>query len=139
MKHYLFNGGETPDEIKRILLDNDASIEQKTYTKQLTETELVDFREGYVNNNLEMAEHNEELQAAKEAYKAATKPLKADSKVMLKVLKSRHIEVTGTVYGMANFDTGMMEFINEQGDVVETRRLKAEEKQGSLLRAIKTA
>jgi hypothetical protein len=131
--HYLFSGNETPDEIKRILLENCEGTETMQYTKKLSEDELAGFREGYVNNNLEMAGHVEELQAAKDHFKTVTKPLKEDSKLMLRVLKTRHLEITGTCYKLPNFDTGMMEYVSDTGEIVSTRRLLPEEKQGSMI------
>ena len=90
MKHYLFNGQESPEEMQRILLDNCEGTETMTYTKPLTESELSEHRETYVNNNLEIAEHNDDLKAAKELFKENVGPLKAANKTTLKTLKTRH-------------------------------------------------
>lgn len=139
MKHFLFNGSETPEEIKAILLDHCEGRETMAYTKQLTNEELADFREGYVDNTLDIGAEKEVLDAAKDAYKVAVKPLKEAAKTMLKVLKTRHIEITGDVYKVPNHTTGFMDFVNDAGTVVLSRRLKPDEKQGSILRALPKA
>lgn len=124
MKHFLFSGDETPDEIRRILVDNSDGQEQRTYTRPLTEQELIDLRNEYVETNLTVRQKQDELNEAKERYKVATKELIANNRINLQVLKTKHKEVKGTVYMLPNHDTGMMEFVNESGLVIETRRLK---------------
>lgn len=136
MRHYFFNGQETPEEIVRILLDNCEGVEQMQYTKKLTEPELAQERENYVDNNIEIGQHNDELQAAKDLHKERVKPLKAENKAALKTLKSKHSEVTGRVFRVPNFDTKMMEFVNEEGTVVHERRLKPDENQTSILKSL---
>ena len=129
MKHFLFNGNESPDEIKRILLDNCEGVEDMTFTEQLSEEQLAELREVHTDNCIEIGKHNEVLKEAKDAHKEAVKPLSTDNKDILKTLRTRHKEINGKVYRLANLDNGMMEYVNEKGHVVSSRRLKPEEKQ----------
>lgn len=131
-QHYLFSGNETPEQIRQILTDNCEGTDEMTYTKQLTEDELNVHRENYVAANLGIATANDELKTVKERHKLIVKPLKKESAELLRTLKSRHEEVEGKVYLLADHKAGIMEYVNLEGLVVHTRRLKPEEKQGRM-------
>lgn len=132
MRHFLFNGNESPEEIKRVLVDNAEGTETMTVQKRLTEDELISMREQLAEDSLQIVKHNDILEVAKTEHKAATKPLKLEVKTILSILKSQHKESEETVYRMPNFETGMMEYVNLEGLVVSSRRLKPEEKQGNV-------
>lgn len=129
MKHYLLSGSETKEEITRILTENCEGVESRDYLKHLAEDELADLKTEYVDNNLELKSLNDELKAAKDLHKLKAKPFIDDNKELLNVMKTRHREIHGKVWRIANHDSGMMEFVNDEGQVIETRRLKPDEKQ----------
>lgn len=132
MRHFLFNGTESPDEIKRILADNSDGRETMTYPKQLTEGELTALRENLADNHIEIGKANDELAEAKKEHKDFVKPLQVENKEILKTLKTRYQEVTENVYKLPNHVSGMMEFVNEKGDIVGSRKLRPEERQGNV-------
>lgn len=132
MRHFLFNGNESPEEIKRVLVDNAEGTETMTVQKRLTEDELVSIREQLAEDSLQIVKQDEILEVAKTEHKAAVKPLRLEIKTILSTLKSQHKESEEIVYRMPNFENGMMEYVNLEGVVVSTRRLKPEEKQGNV-------
>lgn len=132
MKHFLFSGNESPEEIRRILLDNAEGSERKTFTKKLSQQELTELREQYAENNVEIGRHNDILNEAKKVHKEATAPLKEDAVEMLKAIKTKHREIVGEVFKLANHESGFMEYVDTNGDIVETRRLTEQEKQSSI-------
>lgn len=139
MKHPFFSGNEPPDEIKRILVDNAEGMETMTVQERLNEDELNAFREQLSENMLAIGKQDELLELAKTEHKASVKPLKLEVKNILSILKSEHKQSEQPVYRMPNFDTGMMEFVNLEGNVVSTRRLKPEEKQGTVFGGLRKA
>lgn len=138
-QHYLFSGNETSEEIRQILVDNCEGTEDMTYSRQLTEDELNIARETYVSNNLDIASCDDELKAAKAYHKAKIKPLKEEAADLLKTLKSRYQEVKEKVYKLPDHKAGMMEYVNLEGVVVHSRRLKPEERQGRMFPVGKVA
>lgn len=132
MKHYLFSGNESPDEIRRILADNSEGKEGYTYAKTLTEDELTAMREDYTDNQLAISHLDDTLAEARKNHKDAVKPLKDTNKVALKTLKTKFIEVEESVWKMPNHETGFLEFVNDAGEVVGSRKLRPDEKQGNV-------
>lgn len=130
MKHFLFSGNESPEEVQRILIDHAEGSESMQIQRLLTEDELIELREEFVNNNLDIKRENEVLANAKKVHKDAIKPMVTSNKEILSTLNSKHKEVNEKVYRLPNFETGFMEYVNLSGEVVFTRRLKPEEKQG---------
>jgi len=132
MKHYLFSGKETADEIRQILVDNCEGVEDMEVQKRLTEEELTELAKDFADNNVELGKHTEALYAAKTVYKEAIKPIQSENKDIIASFKSKYKTVNEKVYRMANHESGMMEFVNLEGEVVSTRKLKPEERQGRL-------
>lgn len=133
MKHFLFSGNESPEEIKRILLDNCSGRDTTTFHRRLTEDEIKERSELLVDNMLSVSKADQELADAKEEHKNTVKPLLAANKTLLHELKSKHAEVEGTLYLLPNFESGMMEFVDENGDIIHTRKLKPDERQGNII------
>ena len=121
-----------PKNRLRLLQDNCDSHEQTTYLKDLTQEELDAKRETICNNAIAVSGLDEDLKAAKDNYKAKSAPLKEESKILLSEVRTRRTKVNGTLYNIADHESNMMEQYDENGELVATRRLKAEEKQGRL-------
>lgn len=120
---------ELPVDQRRILLrDNADSIDETTYMKDLSDDDLDSKREQLVTNLEKISSHDEELDAAKEAHKAATKPLKLENKVLLNEVRNRKTEVRGTLYSIADREKGVMVVYDDQGEFVSSRRLRPDEK-----------
>lgn len=115
-----------------MLAENSEGKESYTYSKHLSELELQDLRENYTEKQIEIMKHDEALQAAKDAHKAATKLLKNEASANIRSLRLKAIEVEEEVWRMPNHESGFMEYVNDQGEVVGTRRLKPDEKQGNV-------
>jgi hypothetical protein len=132
MKHILFNGTESPDEIKRILIDNCEGVEEKTYTKRLTEDELQEKNQQFIDANINIDKADETLSQAKHEHKSIVKPLKDERKHLLRTVKTKHEEITGPLYRLANHADGMIDYVDLSGNIIESRRMKPEEKQGRM-------
>jgi hypothetical protein len=132
MRHFLFNGNESPDEIKRILIDNCEGAEEKTYTKRLTDEELQEKNQQFIDTNIDIDKADEKLAEAKHEHKSIVKPLKDERKHLLRTVKTKHEEITGKLYKMANHEQGIIDFVDEFGTIIESRRMKPEEKQARM-------
>lgn len=58
--------------------------------------------------------------------------MKQTNKRLLTEIKTKQTDVDGTLFHMANHDDGMMEIYDQDGDLVSSRRLRPEEKQGTI-------
>lgn len=131
---------EVPDNLKmQVLVDSADSVENTTYYKPLTQEELEVKREQYFDNQIKLSGFNEELSDIKAGFKDKMKPLQTENVVLLQEVKTKQAEITGTLYHLANHDTGFMETYNESAELVSTRRLRPNEKQKNVFQISKTA
>jgi thiamine pyrophosphokinase len=131
---------EVPDNLKmQVLADSADSVENTTYYKPLTQEELEVKREQYFDNQIKLSGFTEELNDIKSGYKDKMKPLQTENVVLLQEVKTKQAEITGTLYHLANHDTGFMETYNESAELVSTRRLRPNEKQKNVFQISKSA
>lgn len=114
------------------LRNNADKIEETTYEKELTHEELDSKRETFVDNSIKISNLEEELDEQKARYKSRIDPIKKDNKILQQEVKTKKQKVKGTLFHMANHADGMMETYDESGELVASRRLRPDEKQGRL-------
>ncbi len=116
----------------QIMQQNAAKIEQTTYMKSLTQDDMDIKRETLTDNAIALNDLAEEKRVISEGFKSKMKPLAEENKILLRHLKTRQEEVDGVLFHMADYDNGIMETYNDQGEFISSRRLKPDEKQGNV-------
>lgn len=135
----IFMPDTPPTERLQILRNNADEVEQTTYEKDLTQEELDAKREEFVDNSIKVSTLEDELNAYKTSYKAKIDPIKTTNKVLQQEVKTKKQKVKGTLFHMANHESGWMETYDESGEMISTRRLRPDEKQARLFVADKAA
>lgn len=122
---------DTPDltERLRLLNQNADSRDTTSYVRNLSQEELDFKRETHVDNCIELDRLNDELKIVKAEYKEKMEPVADENKKLLRQIKTRQEELTGTIFNFADYEEGMMNTYDENGEFVGSRRLKPEEKQ----------
>lgn len=115
-----------------IMQENAAKVEVTTYQKYLSDEELAARREDLADNCINLNQQEEELNGVKADFKAKMDPLKQANKKLLTEIKTKQSTVDGTLYHMANHEDGMMELYDHEGVLISSRRLRPEEKQGTI-------
>lgn len=115
-----------------IMQENAAKIEQTTYQKSLSAEELAARREDLADNCIKLNKFEDELKEVKDDFKIKMDPLKSANKTLLTEIKTKQTEVDGTLFHMANHDDGMMETYDNEGYLISSRRLRPEERQGTI-------
>lgn len=115
-----------------ILSANAVKKEKFGYFKPLTEDQLAPFKDEYFKAQARIDGEKENLDAAKEAFKIATAEPMANLKENYAVIKAKGQQVEEYVYLVPDQGQGIMEYINDAGEVVFSRRLNASEKQTML-------
>lgn len=120
----------TDEQRFQLLKDNcERAEENATFYRNLTQQEI-DAKQGQVILNLiDIGNYEDELDKAKAEFKAKIDPLKAADVILIECIKTRKEEIVGTLYHMADQDSGMMEVYDDRGDLIYSRSLKPEEKQ----------
>lgn len=120
------------EERLRILRDSADKVEQTTYEKELTEDELIAKREQFVDNSIAVSKLEDELSEKKKEFKSKIDPLKLINRSLQYEVKTKKTEVKGTIYHLADHGTGYMETYDETGEMIGSRRLRPDERQGRL-------
>ena len=119
-------------ERRSILEAHAVKVETTKYQKQLTPDELDARREIHTDNSIKLSELDDELTAVKRGFKERMDPLRMQNKLLLTEIKTRQQTVDGVLYQLPNFDSGFMETFNEEGELIGTRKLRPDEKQGNI-------
>lgn len=100
-----------------------------TYFKQFNEDELNEQKEIYFDRMALIDAEAKKLDEAKAEYKLATELPQMQAKEAYRVIKAKGSEVTEEVYLIPNYDTNTIDYINEEGGCVHSRRMLPEERQ----------
>jgi hypothetical protein len=118
-----------PNEIREIA----SKQELRTIRHNYTEEELIALKETFFENDIQLADEQEELDEVKEQFKERMKPLKEKTKDLRKKIRNKFEDKDMEVYVVPNYDNGRMEYYSvEVGDLVEDRKLRPDEKQGRM-------
>lgn len=106
--------------------------ENASWERDLTDEELDAKRETFVDNSISVSKLEDELNAYKKAYKGKIEPIKIVNKGLQFEIKTKRVINKGTLFHLANQESGYMESYNEKGELIGKRRLRPEEKQTRL-------
>lgn len=122
----------TPQERKDNLEGVAYEGREKSYTKNLTEDELLDRKEEYAEVGLSLSELEDERKNYLDELKLRTKPKKEHAKGLLSAIKFKSEQRYGIVYSVDDQEEGMMYFFDDNGCCVDARPLTREERQTKL-------
>lgn len=106
-----------------------AGTEEQTYMKPLTDDELTQFREELAAAAIAKAMLDEELKSIKDEYKAKIEPHASKITESIEILKNRVQKITGKLHKFVDFESKTVYFVNDEGDVINARMMKPEERQ----------
>jgi hypothetical protein len=123
----------TPEERKKILIDNASLIEEKTsYFMPMTAEDMETARRELSDNLLEIEAENFKLAMAKKVHKENTDPYKDHNTVLLDSIRTKKKKIRGNLYHLPDQENEIMKVYNEDGDLIYERKLSAEEKQSRI-------
>jgi hypothetical protein len=121
-----------PEERRRVMSDTADKKETGTYIKVLSEEEIYERRELLADSSIKLREISEEKKAVLADFKAKEDPVKKQIDNVLTQLKTGQEDRIGDLYLMANHTDGVMEYFDNDGNFIKSRRLKPEERQGKI-------
>jgi len=130
-----FMPDETPQDRLRLLRENCDGHEETTYYKELTPVEVAEKNALMIDNLIQLRKLEEEMSLIKKTHKLKADPLKEENNIYLTEVHTGKQTVKGTLYHMADLENGMMETYDGEGELLKSRRLRPEEKQGKLFSA----
>nr|WP_315173642.1 hypothetical protein [uncultured Flavobacterium sp.] len=126
-----------PSEIKDNLDAIAYGLVEKSYTKNLTEEEIVERKDEYSEIAISLSEIAEQKKEAMDRFKSLVKEPKIQASMLLESIKFKSEQKHGTLYLVDDQESGMMYSFDELGICVEARQLDKKEKQ-TKLKSIKT-
>lgn len=129
----------TAKERLMIMQENAAKVQQTSYQKSLPADELAARREDLADNCIKLNSFEDELREVKDDFKLKMDPLKLTNKTLLTEIKTKQSTVEGTLFHLANHEDSMMEIYDNEGYLIESRRLRPEEKQGNIFSLTKAS
>lgn len=122
----------SPAERLSILEGDNAGIEEGNYVKPLDNEETSILQNEMVAVMIKRSMLETEFDQVKKDYKDRIEPLKELIAESLDNLKTRTKQVAGKLYKMIDYDNKAVHFIDVEGNVVNSRMLKPEERNFSL-------
>ncbi len=115
------------------VLQNTANkTETGTYIKVLTEEELYARREVLAETAIKLRGLEEKKKEMVSKFKEEMDPVKRSYDDLLLQIRTGQEEKSGETFYMANYTENMMEVYDEQGEMITSRRLRPDEKQGNV-------
>lgn len=121
-----------PSEIKDNLEAVAYGLEEKSYTKNLSEEEIVERKDEYSEIAIALSAIEIKKKEAMDRFKELVKEPKAKASIILDSIKFKSEQKHGVLFLIDDQEEGMMYSFDNQGICVEVRPLTREEKQTKL-------
>lgn len=121
--------GMAQKEIKDNLESTMYSSEERSYTKNLNEEEVLQKKDQYSEIGIQLSEIAEKKKITMEQFKILEKEPKAIAGELLQAIKYRSEQRYGKLYLIDDQEEGMMYIFDETGVCVDLRPLTKQEKQ----------
>lgn len=129
---YILYPEKSMQEREELLQNQAAKVEMRNYSRSLSDPEVNAERIRYVDDSVTLQRKKEELKNLTATYKDDIKALEALNEERLVTITSRKREQSGKLYGIANQAEKKMMWYDRYGELVDSRELTPDERQGTL-------
>lgn len=130
----MFTNLSRVERIQR-LKDNADKIEIKGYMKPFDENQIGQYKDCLAETSIQLNDLAEEKKEFLAEIKEKVKPLESDRKKILKDIKQRSAFVEEQCYMFIDHDRGEVGYYNANGDLVDSRGIRPEERQKTVFQA----
>lgn len=125
---------DTPAGAEReaMLEANSYGNEEMPIQKHFKDDEINDMRRTHMKNSIEIKKKLEEFKLYKQEVDAFIKPLAEENTYLLQNVRNGYVEVNQQVYLFEDYEAGMMNYYDNSGDLVHSRRMLPHEKQSKV-------
>lgn len=125
------------DQRARFLTDNCDRVEQLSYLKVYTADEIDDFKNQLSDVSVEIDQLEEDKKAAVKEFNDSINPKKKQRSTILTSIRTKSREVTEQTFAFFNHESGQVGYYNAQGQLVSFRKMKPQERQGTVFNIIR--
>lgn len=127
------------DRIRKLENSADDIIETE-YFRVLLESELLEKKSEYVKDSIKLAKEKKRFDIIKEAHKDLASPIKTRIKENLSIIELEGETITGKLYLIKDFENGEINFYNDAGQFIKSKRMSSAERQSTIFsKSIKKA
>jgi hypothetical protein len=119
-------------EDRLMVLNEAVAVEENRYVKPLSNDEMTIMKDEFTQTAIQKAMIDDEFAQVKSDFKARIEPLNTKISECLYALKHKAVEIKGKVYMLADYDNKMMHTVDAEGNVINSRLMKPEERQHRL-------
>lgn len=116
-------------EREEILKADAMSVEDTTYTRALSEEEILFYKDQLADNSIRQSEMLEEKRNTIKAYNDRLKPIQEKISQALKATKYKAIDCKGVIYHLADHAEGFVHTVDADGNHINTRKMLPSERQ----------
>jgi hypothetical protein len=117
---------------EKLLSNMAAKRENSSYSRSLTQEEIDREKDQYASKAIQLEDAIEEAKNAAKVAKTTIEALKKIMEEKIGKIRNGKEEAVGTLYGIANQHDGKMMFYDKYGELIKTRDLTPDERQGRL-------
>lgn len=104
-------------------------VEERVIRYHYSLEKLMEKKDQFSEIAIQINSIEEELNFVKQNFKERLDPLKSASKELLGAIIRKYDDMPRKVFAVPNFDDSVMEFFNDEGTMVDSRKLYPDEKQ----------
>lgn len=120
------------EQRKQILSDSCDAIEEIGYMKHFTPEQLLQKKDQLADVSIVIDKVENEKKDAMNAFKEKLKPLNEDKKTLLVDINNKARHVTERCYKMIDYDSRMVGYYTEEGELVHARPIQPQEMQKTI-------
>ncbi len=128
MDKFLFSG-YSPNEREQLLRDNANAIEEKGYMKPFSDDEVNEQKDNLAQTVISISQIEQEKKDVNADFKARLKPLETEKKTLLEHIKNKSEYVVEDCFKIIDHETEMVGYYNKDGLLIESRPIRANERQ----------
>jgi hypothetical protein len=115
---------------RKAVLDSEAfKTEEGLYEKPLTPEELAFAKDMVSQLCITENQIQDELKDIKKTFKSRLEPITIEKRTHLRNIKHKSQEKSGRLYLLQDFDTSMIHKVDQDGNVIHSRKMLPEERQ----------
>jgi prophage tail gpP-like protein len=123
-----FRGGDNLQDLRENLRLQAYRITDGSYEQPVSEEELSQIQRRFIDNTITIESIEDEKREAAKQYKQRIKDLQAENKELRFQIKTGKVKRNGKLFEVADTERGIMQIFDNDGVLVEERRLTPEEK-----------
>lgn len=129
----------SPTEKAEFLRTNATNIKEGNYFRKYSPNELESKKDELVENCISIDHKEEEFADIKKAYSDEIKDMKKQRTSLTSAIKTKGQFEDGEIFEFADHDSGYMISFDIEGNEINKRRLRPDEKQANIFQLNKTA